>query len=78
MIQQLIGPFKGGQELCPKGIIKHLGIQVVSLTPVAVSINHQEIYILQNNMYELTDVEITSLKFKQDMDNNTFIEYVLK
>lgn len=77
MIQQLIGPFQANQELC-KGAIKQLGIQIKSLTPKYIFINNQEIEINKTNMYELKDVEITSLKFKEDMDNNTIIEYILK
>ena len=77
MIQQLIGPFKANQELC-KGVIKQLGIQIKSLTPQYVFINNQEIKIGQTEMYEQKNVEINSLKFKQDMDNNTIIEYILK
>lgn len=77
MIQQLIGPFKANQELC-KGIIKHLGIQIKSITPKYIFINNQEIEIGKTEMYEQNEVEITSLKFKEDMDNNTIIEYILK
>lgn len=77
MIQQLIGPFKANQELC-KGTIKQLGVQIKSLIPQYIFINNQEIEINKINMYELKDVEITSIKFKEDMDNNTIIEYILK
>lgn len=76
-MKQLIGPFQADKELCPNGIIKHLGIQVKTLTPVIVILNSQEIELGQTGMYELKDVAITSLKFKQNMDNNTIIEYVL-
>lgn len=78
MLQQLIGPFQANKELCTFGVIKHLGIQIKSLTPIIVIINNQEIEIGKTEMYELRDVEITSLKFKQNMDNNTIIEYILK
>lgn len=78
MTQQLIGPFKANQELCPTGVIQQLGIQLKSLSPQYVFINDKEIEIRTTEMYELTDVEITSLRFKHDMDNNTIIEYVLK
>lgn len=77
MMQQLIGPFKANQELC-KGTIKQLGVQIKSLIPQYIFINNQEIEIDKTDMYELRDVEITSLKFKEDMDNNTIIEYILK
>ena len=62
MIKQLIGPFQANQELCTFGVIKHLGIQIKSLAPKSVFINNQEIIIDKINMYELKDVEITSLK----------------
>ena len=78
MIKQLIGPFNAGQELCTFGIIKHIGIQIKSLQPKSIFINNQEIEIDKTDMYELRDVEITSLKFKENMDNNTIIEYILK
>ena len=78
MIKQLIGPFNADQELCTFGIIKHIGIQIKSLQPKSIFINNQEIEIDKTDMYELRDVEITSLKFKEDMDNNTIIEYILK
>lgn len=78
MIHQLIGPFQANKELCNFGAIKHLGIQIKSLIPIIVIINNKEIEIGKTEMYELTDVEITSLKFKQNMDNNTIIEYILK
>lgn len=78
MIKQLIGPFNANQELCTFGAIKHLGIQIKSLLPKSVIINNQEIEIDKTDMYELRDVEITSIKFKEDMDNNTIIEYILK
>lgn len=78
MMQQLIGPFKANEELCTFGTIKHLGIQIKSLMPVIVIINNQEIEIGKTEMYELKDVEITSLKFKQDINNNTIIEYLLR
>lgn len=77
MTRQLIGPFKANQELC-QGVIQCLGIQINSLSPKYVFINGKEIEIGKTEMYELTNVEITSLKFKQNMDNNTIIEYVLK
>ena len=78
MIHQLIGPFQANKELCAFGAIKHLGIQIKSLIPIIVIINNKEIEIGKTEMYELTDIEITSLKFKQNMDNNTIIEYILK
>ena len=78
MMKQLIGPFQANQELCPNGIIKHLGIQIKTLIPVVVILNNQEVEIGQTEMYEIRDVAITSLKFKQNMDNNTIIEYILK
>lgn len=78
MIQQLIGPFKANEELCTFGTIKHFSVQIKSLIPMTIIINNQEIEIGKTEIYELRDVEITSLKFKQDMDNNTIIEYVLK
>lgn len=78
MIQQLTGPFPANEELCTFGPVKHFSVQVKSLIPAIIIINNQEIEIGKTEVYELRDVEITSLKFKQDMDNNTVIEYILK
>ena len=78
MMKQLVGPFQANKELCPNGVIQHLGVQVKTLIPVVIILNNQEIEIGQTEMYELKDVAITSLKFKQNMDNNTIIDYILK
>lgn len=75
---QLRGPFEGGKEVMPAGDkAKHLGIQVELFDPVFVYINNIKIEIGQTGMYEIEDVEVTSIKFEKDMNEKTFVEYIL-
>ena len=42
---------------------------------IFVTINDIEFQIGKTRMLELQDVEVTSIKFKQDMNESTFIDY---
>lgn len=81
---QIKGPFSAGEELFNKiksncvanmKSIAHLGIQ----TEVSkfVYINDEEIEIGKTGIYEVRDTDITSIKFKTDVDENTIIDYVI-
>lgn len=82
---QIKGPFKSGQELIELinadavdevAYVEHIGIQ----TDVSayVLLNEKEIEIGKTGIYEINDVEISSLVFKKDTDENTIIDYVVK
>ena len=49
--------------------------QTIISNQIFVIINNIEFQIGKTRMLELQDVQITSIKFKQDMDENTFIDY---
>lgn len=81
---QIKGPFKANQELFSlmkensidkMGSVKHLGVQ--SDISSFIIINGEEIEIGKTGIYEVRDTEITSIKFKQDVDDNTLIDYVI-
>lgn len=83
---QLVGPFSANEELMTKinaqsavdnPIVTHLGIEA---EPNAIMIiNGNEIYMGEKQYnYEIWNTEVTSIKFKKNMDKNTKIDYVLK
>lgn len=64
--------------------IKHIGIQTATdnsmLTPhvlvqMTICGKEQTIEIGRTNCYEIGNTEITSVKFMEDKDNNTIIDY---
>ena len=84
---QLKGPFQADEELFTKiqntssekiAAVKHLGIQTVTGDLVMIEINGKEIEIGKTGMYEVRNTEITSIKFKTNVDENTLIDYVIK
>lgn len=84
---QLKGPFQADEELFTRiqntssekiAAVQHLGIQTVTGDLVMIEINGKEIEIGKTGMYEVRDTEITSIKFKTNVDENTLIDYVIK
>ena len=84
---QLKGPFQADEELFTKiqntssekiAAVQHLGIQTVTGDLVMIEINGKEIEIGKTGMYEVRNTEITSIKFKTDVDENTLVDYVIK
>lgn len=83
---QLKGPFKANEELYTRikescieemDSIRHLGIQTITGDKVVIEINDKEIEIGKTGMYEVRDTEITSIKFKMDVDANTILDYTI-
>ena len=83
---QLKGPFKANEELYTRikesciekmDSIRHLGIQTITGDKVVVEINDKEIEIGKTGMYEVRDTEITSIKFKMDVNANTILDYTI-
>ena len=86
-IGQLKGPFQADEELFTKiqntssekiAAVQHLGIQTVTGDLVMIEINGKEIEIGKTGMYEVRNTEITSIKFKTNVDENTLVDYVIK
>ena len=84
---QLKGPFQADEELFTKiqntssekiTAVQHLGIQTVTGDLVMIEINGKEIEIGKTGMYEVRNTEITSIKFKTNVDENTLVDYVIK
>ena len=84
---QLKGPFQADEELFTKiqntssekiAAVQHLGIQTVTEDLVMIKINGKEIEIGKTGMYEVRNTEITSIKFKTNVDENTLVDYVIK
>ena len=84
---QLKGPFQVDEELFTKiqntssekiAAVQHLGIQTVTGDLVMIEINGKEIEIGKTGMYEVRNTEITSIKFKINVDENTLVDYVIK
>lgn len=84
---QLKGPFHADEELFTKiqntssekiAAVQHLGIQTVTGDLVMIEINGKEIEIGKTGMYEVRNTEITSIKFKTNVDENTLVDYVIK
>ena len=82
---QLKGPFSEGQELMDLiktdaaidvAYVTHLGVQTE--TPYYISINGKQVEIGKTGIYEIGNTEITSIIFKQDVDDNTIIDYVIQ
>ena len=83
---QLQGPFQANEELYTRikesciekmDSICHLGIQTITGDKVVIEINNKEIEIGKTGMYEVRDTEITSIKFKMDVDANTILDYTI-
>lgn len=83
---QLKGPFRADEELYPRikesciekiDSIRHLGVQTITGDIVIIEINGEEIEIGKTGMYEVRDTEITSIKFKMDVDANTILDYTI-
>lgn len=84
---QLKGPFQANEELFTRiqntssekiAAVQHLGVQTVTGDLIMIEINGKEIEIGKTGMYEVRDTEITSIKFKTNVDENTLIDYVIK
>ena len=84
---QLKGPFQADEELFTRiqnassekiAAVQHLGIQTVIGDLVMIEINGKEIEIGKTGMYEVRNTEITSIKFKTNVDENTLVDYVIK
>ena len=84
---QLKGPFQADEELFTRiqnassekiAAVQHLGIQTVTEDLVMIEINGKEIEIGKTGMYEVRNTEITSIKFKTNVDENTLVDYVIK
>ena len=84
---QLKGPFQPDEELFINiqntssekiAAVQHLGIQTVTGDLVMIEINGKEIEIGKTGIYEVRNTEITSIKFKTDVDENTLVDYVIK
>ena len=84
---QLKGPFQADEELFTRiqnassekiAAVQHLGIQTVTEDIVMIEINGKEIEIGKTGIYEVRNTEITSIKFKTDVDENTLVDYVIK
>ena len=83
---QLKGPFRADEELYPRikesciekmNSVRHLGVQTITGDIVIIEINGEEIEIGKTGMYEVRDTEITSIKFKMDVDANTILDYTI-
>ena len=84
---QLKGPFQADEELFTRiqnassekiAAVQLLGIQTVTEDLVMIEINGKEIEIGKTGMYEVRNTEITSIKFKTNVDENTLVDYVIK
>lgn len=84
---QLKGPFQADEELFTRiqnassekiAAVQHLGIQTLTGDFIMIEINGKEIEIGKTGIYEVRNTEITSIKFKTDVDENTLVDYVIK
>lgn len=82
--QQQGQKFIAGQEIItliqqttafPIRYIQRIGIQAPEKTKI--SINNKEIEIGKTGIYEVNNVEITSLKFIQDSSKNVIIDFIV-
>lgn len=82
---QLRGPFTAEQELftlikeaaaIPFTYITHIGVQTDIRNIIIV--NGKEYEIGKTGIYEIGNTEITSLKFKEDVDINTIVDYTIE
>lgn len=82
---QLRGPFTAEQELftlikeaaaVPFTYITHIGVQTDIRNIIMV--NGKEYEIGKTGIYEIGNTEITSLKFKEDVDINTIVDYTIE
>ena len=86
-MRKLKGPFQADEELFTKiqntssekiAAVQHLGIQTVTGDLVMIEINGKEKKKKKTGMYEVRNTEITSIKFKTNVDENTLVDYVIK
>lgn len=73
---QYIGPFSANEE-----IIKETGIIRLAISGKVgevFTLNGKEFHLGKTGMYEIDSVEITSLKFNQDVDGTHFVTYSIK
>ena len=82
---QLRGPFTAEQELftlikeaaaVPFTYITHIGVQTDIRNIIIV--NGKEYEIGKTGIYEIGNTEIASLKFKEDVDINTIVDYTIE
>lgn len=82
---QLRGPFTAEQELftlikeaaaVPFTYITHIGVQTDVRNIIIV--NGKEYEIGKTGIYEIGNTEITSLKFKENVDINTIVDYTIE
>lgn len=82
---QLKGPFTAEQELftlikeaaaVPFTYITHIGVQTDVRNIIIV--NGKEYEIGKTGIYEIGNTEITSLKFKENVDINTIVDYTIE
>lgn len=74
-IEQLVGPFEINQELLNFNISR-LGI--TSDTETKFTINGEEILIGESEIYEVSDVNINSLKFLTKTNEKTLVELMVE
>lgn len=81
---QLVGPFAAGENLFNKIVenanipmtwVSHLGIQAE--VGQIVYINNEPYEIGKTGIYEVTNVEINSIYFENDVDHHTIIDYTI-
>ena len=81
---QLTGPFAAGEELytkikenanIPISRVEHLGIQAE--VGSIVYINGEPYEIGKTGIYEITNAEVTSIYFKDDVDHHYIIDYTV-
>ena len=81
---QLQGPFSANEDLYAKikenasidfDFVDHLGIQTKKDTMV--NINGKSVQVGRTGTYEITNAEVTSLYFEEDVDRYTLVDYTL-
>lgn len=73
---QYVGPFAANEE-----IIQDAGINRIAISGKVgevFTINGKEIHLGKTGMYEVDEVEVTSLKFNQDVDATHFVTYLIE
>ena len=81
---QLVGPFTANEELYDRIVaaaaqpilyVSHIGIQTDIKNYIF--INGKEYEIGKTGIYEIGNIEITSIYFAQDTDENSIIDYTI-
>ena len=76
-IGQIEGPFIKNKDISfPNGIGTIFKLGITCVPGHIVSINGEDIEIGITGLLELEGLRITSIKFRQDEDLNTFIDYM--